>query len=491
MNTNVITFFLIFFTACNSGNLEKYTEYQPFSKSVLAVAFDAKPADTVYLEARAVNNVPVQGSGSDIVPVGNQGTYYLTLVNDRPSTATLSLDDENYNVIIYPQDTTYLTVRTNKSSIDFQGRGKVINEYYQDKKQKLGYTDLRNPLNKEVQFARSFLERGTITDSLINNELNFLQEYLSVQQMPDWFVQYEQAEIKYLGMGYKTALPKYNETFNYFEDTLPDKYYAFIQPEDINNPSAIGSSKYWWFLDDYFIRNLPLSEFSSLAGYKKINKIHSHILKHSRTALTGKVKDIYHQYLLSSLIKRLSDTSMVDSLARVYEVQDYEQFYSIAGSNIKRDNSVAKLVQGDTLPSFYVVDLSEELISIRDYQDKIVYINFWATWCGPCIKNIPALNQMIDTYQNNDQIAFLNVCLESEKEKWLTSIDRYSLKGVNLFAEGNWSKKLRTTFGIRGIPTYALVDKGNILYENNTNKAPAVKSTINRLLIETLHNSAQ
>ena len=334
MNTNVITFIFIIICACNSGNLEKNIEYQPFSKSVLAITFDAKPADTVYLEARAVNNVPKQGSGSDNIPVENQGTYFLTLVNDRPSAATLSLDDENYNVIIYPQDTTYLTVRSNKSSIDFQGRGKVINEYYQDKKQKLGYTDLRYPLNKEVQFARSFLERGKITDSLINIELNFLQDYLSIQRLPNWFVQYEEAEIKYLGMGYKTALPKLNETFNYFKDTLPEQYYAFIQLEDIDNPSAIGSSRYWWFLDDYFMRDLPLSEFNSLSGHKKINKIQSHILKNSRTALTGKVKDIYHQYLLSSLIKRISDTSMIDSLARVYEVQDYEQFYSIAGSNM-------------------------------------------------------------------------------------------------------------------------------------------------------------
>lgn len=491
MNTNIITVLLVFFSACNSGKLEKNLEYQPFSKSVIAITFNTKPPDTVYLEARTFNNVPRQGTESDIIPVEDKGTYYLTLVNDRPSTATLALDDEAHKVIIYPKDTTYLIIRSNKNIINFKGKGKSINEYYQAKHKELGYTDLRYPLNEGLQSVSSYQTLVAITDSLINIEIDYLENYIATRQLPSWFIQYEKAEIKYQGMGFKTFLPKYNEMANLFEDTLSDQYYTFIQIEDVNNPSAIGSSKYWWFLDDYFLRDLPLSEFNSLAGYRKESKLNNHKLKHSKTALTGEVKEVYHQYLLSSLVQTLSDTSTMDSLARVYEVQDYKKFYLIAGTRIKHRNIVSTIIQGDTIPPFYVIDPKEELSSIRDYQDKVVYINFWATWCSPCIKNIPALNQMINAYQDNDQIAFLNICLESEKEKWLTSIKRYDLKGDNLYADGNWNEKLKATFAISGIPTYVLLHKGNILFENHTNKAPTVKSTIDEMMVETPHNKKQ
>ena len=131
-----------------------------------------------------------------------------------------------------------------------------------------------------------------------------------------------------------------------------------------------------------------------------------------------------------------------------------------------------------------MINSIDSIVSIREYQDKVLYINLWASWCDPCIKNLPELNKMIESYRGNDDLAFLNVCIMSEKERWLSSIDRYSMKGINLFDEEKGSEKLRSTFNAYGVPTYVLVDKGNILYANHTDKAPTVKSMIDELLNE-------
>jgi thiol-disulfide isomerase/thioredoxin len=57
-------------------------------------------------------------------------------------------------------------------------------------------------------------------------------------------------------------------------------------------------------------------------------------------------------------------------------------------------------------------------VSFRGYKHKILYINFWATWCAPCIKRIPELNNLIGKYEDNPSIAFMNICVDSDKDKF-------------------------------------------------------------------------
>ncbi|MEM6844090.1 MAG: TlpA disulfide reductase family protein [Bacteroidota bacterium] len=308
------------------------------------------------------------------------------------------------------------------------------------------------------------------TDSIVSVELNFLQDYLREKELPEWFIHHEKAEIKYAGLGFKTFIPTYNELFSVFQDRVPKDYFSFLDEATINDPTAITSANYLLFLDNYFMRGLPVDEFSSLSGYSRLSRIHRHSLPQSKAQLSGEVKELYHTHKFSSILSYLTDSVRIDSLANVYEVEDYELLRQVVGTRSREKLATLDLVEGDTIPNFYAVDIRDSLVSVRDYQDQLLYVNFWATWCGPCIKNIPALNDMIMSYSNQDNIVFLNVCLESDKDRWLTAIQRYDLLGTNVFAEGQWSKKLRAMFNISGIPTYVLIAKGNVLYRTTLTK---------------------
>ena len=463
--------------ACVSENPEDDIRYQPFSTSVIKVTFDSAPKDTVYLKASTLNNIPRAGQKSEKIPVIREGSYFMSLTNDRPTSAFLDIGDQRHNVIIFPGDTVGVDVEVvgKEVKLSFSGAGVAINEYYRAKKYQLGYTDIRMPLNAPLNSSASYQLILNASDSVINNEHNFLQDYLRKNSLPQWFINHEKAEIDYAGAGFKMIIPKYNKRSSIFEDQLPDQYYAFLEDVPINNPEAITSRNYLQFLDDYFMQDLPSDEIKSLAGLDKHLTIHRHVLPLSEAQLSGQVKDIYHKYKFGTVIKYLSDSATIDSLAKVYHVTEYQ-------SLLKFIETKATLNQGDTIPNFYVVDHLDSLISFRAYQDKIVYVNFWATWCKPCIENIPKLNRMIASYADQDNVLFLNVCLESDKDKWLTSIERYNLRGNNVLAEGQWNQKLRASFNIEGIPNYALVAQGNVLYENHINKAPVVKRVIDDLL---------
>ncbi|MEM6843787.1 MAG: TlpA disulfide reductase family protein [Bacteroidota bacterium] len=483
---------LAFLSACSSGSLE-HIKYQPFSTSVIRVAFDFVPSDTIHLEARTVNNIPEQVFSSEEIPVSKKGSYLLMLTNDRPASATLILGDQEYNVVILPNDTVDILVRSieDKLTIDFNGKWAEMNEYYKAKRNALGYADLSVPFNRQLPSLTSYQKISSVIDSLVDSEYKFLEGYVEKQKLPAWFIQYEEAEIRYLGLGFKTFLPRYIAMSNFSDKDLPNQYLDFVKKDDINNPSATASSHYFPFLTEYFLRNLSSTEYNELMSEPEgIDKIHSHILQQSKSELTDRVKELYHSYLFSSAI-RFSDMTLIDSLASVYGIQDYEMFREIAGTGIKKNLTSYNLVKGDTIPDFDTTDPLDSIVSIREYQDKVLYINLWATWCKPCIKNIPELNKIIDSYRGNEDLAFLNVCINSEKERWLTTIDRYSMKGVNLLAEGNGNEKLQSIFDIQVIPTYVLVNKGNVLYDSHTEGAPTIKNTIDELLNEMPQNKVQ
>jgi thiol-disulfide isomerase/thioredoxin len=169
-------------------------------------------------------------------------------------------------------------------------------------------------------------------------------------------------------------------------------------------------------------------------------------------------------------------------LARAFEVSDYQQLVKVAGIKSRNEMQFYNLHNGDTIPDFILTTTLDSLISMRDFSNQLLYVNFWATWCGPCLQNMPELNKLIQRYQDDPRIAFLNFCVDSEHEKWMTKIEKYKVRVVNLFAEGNWNSKVRAFFNIKGIPHYAIVGKHNILLENATEKAPGVKDKIEEIL---------
>ena len=68
---------------------------------------------------------------------------------------------------------------------------------------------------------------------------------------------------------------------------------------------------------------------------------------------------------------------------------------------------------GDTLPDFETTTIDGTLVTDKQYEGKLLVINIWATWCGPCIQEIKALNSLVDKYKYNDDVVFIAITDES------------------------------------------------------------------------------
>jgi len=110
--------------------------------------------------------------------------------------------------------------------------------------------------------------------------------------------------------------------------------------------------------------------------------------------------------------------------------------------------------------------------SLSDLKGKYVYIDVWATWCGPCIAEIPSLKKVEKLYHNKN-IEFVSISIDERNrpnynyKRWKEMIVEKDLGGVQLFADNAWNSKFTKAYGIDSIPRFLLIDPdGNIVSGN-------------------------
>ena len=144
-------------------------------------------------------------------------------------------------------------------------------------------------------------------------------------------------------------------------------------------------------------------------------------------------------------------------------------------------------VEGERVKAFDFTfpDVDGNQVSLSDFKGKVVYIDVWATWCGPCIAEKPALRNLKTEFNDRD-IVFMSVSIDSQrdKEKWREFLVAQNLSGVQLFAGDDAERGIMQPYGIRGIPHFILVGKdGKIILSNAPRpSSPQIRAVLNDAL---------
>ena len=120
-------------------------------------------------------------------------------------------------------------------------------------------------------------------------------------------------------------------------------------------------------------------------------------------------------------------------------------------------------------------------VSLSDFVGSVVYVDVWATWCGPCRMEIPHLLEIEEEYADKN-VKFLGVSVDDNKEAWTNMIDDKGLHGTHI-CTGGWKSQMMDDYAINGIPRFMVFDANGKVADLN---APRPSSDEIRPLLDSL-----
>jgi thiol-disulfide isomerase/thioredoxin len=130
-------------------------------------------------------------------------------------------------------------------------------------------------------------------------------------------------------------------------------------------------------------------------------------------------------------------------------------------------NKIGTIKAGDKAPNFLLSDNNSQKISLSNFIDKYIYLDFWASWCGPCRAKHP---ELVKQYQStkNDKFEFISISNDEDLESWNKAIQKDKLTWYQLIDEID-SNGLSTSnyYGVYGIPSNFLIDKNGFIIKKD------------------------
>ena len=192
------------------------------------------------------------------------------------------------------------------------------------------------------------------------------------------------------------------------------------------------------------------------------------------------------QYL-TILKKRVSNQEVIDYMADNYMARYMEngadaylpttlEIYQQTTSNQKKveeykemSKEIARLLPGNAAPDFAVKDVNGKSLKFSDIigKGKAVYMDIWATWCGPCCAEIPFMEKLAEHYAGNSKIEIISISIDEKQDKWKKKLEADKPEWRQFIVPDGFKSELCREYKINGIPRFMLFDKdGKIINVN-------------------------
>lgn len=130
--------------------------------------------------------------------------------------------------------------------------------------------------------------------------------------------------------------------------------------------------------------------------------------------------------------------------------------------------SLENLKEGALVQNFSFIDLEGNPVSLSQYKDKIIYLDLWASWCGPCINTFRTKTPDFEKkLRDSKDIILMYISIDEKQEPWKNYLDKNPMSGVHLFAGKGFEADIMKYFKVWGIPRYLIIGKDNRIVSPN------------------------
>lgn len=414
---------------------------------------------------------------SDTVKLSAEGKFDLLIEQQTANYFSIEYNRQSLTLYLLPADeVTFTSGGVNLTDATVAGSSaQYCNFLIQRQKEERAFQAIYSTykvgsMNGETYFAKR--------DSVRSARISTLEKEAKAKDFITPFKTTEQKIYQYqMGadlLNYQTQAAKMGIT------AMPKVITDYIQSLDVNDESVAYDAAY---------KSFALNK-ASLEGSAQYQLDSDKSAMHYYELVIQSLCNMLHiernkSVLISELLPQiLKDVGTADLSSFIRTLEQCSKDEKLIGSVKKYATQFEHLYAGKPAPDAEFYNASGKPSKLSDYRGKAVYIDTWATWCGPCKREIPFLKTLEEEFHGKN-ITFLSVSTDRDVEAWKNFIAKESMAGTQLHQSDKPEKSMNNLYIVNSIPRFILIDKkGNIVSTDapRPSSGDAIRNMINSIL---------
>ncbi len=405
--------------------------------------------------------------------------YQIKKISDNHFADTLKLPEGYYkinigneysNIYLKPGMNLKIYVDGNQfdETIRYEGTGAEINNLMAAQMlDNENFKEQHKPKQLAMLSEEEFLK---LVDSVYQAKLKKLE------QLPLQDSKFKEMEAKKYLIEKNSATsmyPLYRQYFSGKEYKPGENYPEALEGLDIKDPQLIKIPGYLDLVQNSLYKDIPAEKMKE-----------DYMLA---LVLTAEEKLTDNPQLKEIIMARLAKSGLnrTKNIDEYYKIIDRNVSDAKLKSELEKTYKTLKKVQaGNPSPDFTAYDINGKEYHLSDFKGKNLYIDLWATWCGPCLMEGPYLEKLKKDYEGKN-IEIVSIDVFDDKARWEKMVKSGKLSGVQLIIPDRDADFL-LLYNVTSIPRFIFIDKNGNIIDNNAPRpsSPQIRNLIDKYLAE-------
>jgi len=404
------------------------------------------------------NKVPFINKPLELkVQADSNGTFFIQFPLDRVANIDFYHGTQSISLIIAPGDSFYLNVTKTEQGIDaytMEGRG--FEESY------LNYLNFRD-FDREV--IKTFQDQVKNLDATAYEKKvqawmkefeSVLKKNLKAIDANKTFRKHAEKMALIKEANYYLIFANYQRNITRDSFELPKSYAKILSNKTLFEIDYTPSPEY---------QNFLLLHLTTIGPSPKENVCDGVI------DFLDFIDDTYatrsHDELMARVLWEGMDNGCFKRTKKFYDAYIATSHFPDYVETLKaKASQLVTLEPGDMAPDFEFVDVDGNTHTLSELRGKVIYLDFWATWCGPCIQSMKLSAPLKEKFKGNDNVAFVYISTDQNAQKWQSHSITNSGE-PNMWHMGSSAYGASVAYRIQTIPRYVIIDKeGRIVHPN-------------------------